>query len=102
MKTTALAIAAILAGLTTGVSAQTYQRPMYDRAAPDQECWNPRAGHFERVRPGETQNDLDFRRCRAVETRDQECWNPRANHYEAVRPGDVQDDLDFDRCRLVR
>jgi hypothetical protein len=30
------------------------------------ECWNPRAGHFERVRPGEYQGDLDFGRCRRV------------------------------------
>jgi hypothetical protein len=28
------------------------------------ECWNPRAGHFENVREGEYQNDLDFSRCR--------------------------------------
>jgi hypothetical protein len=28
------------------------------------ECWNPRAGHFENVREGEVQNDLDFSRCR--------------------------------------
>ena len=30
------------------------------------ECWNPRAGHFENVREGEVQNDLDFSRCRIV------------------------------------
>jgi hypothetical protein len=30
----------------------------------DWECWNPHAGHFEGVRPGEVQNDLDFSRCR--------------------------------------
>ena len=29
------------------------------------ECWNPRAGHFEDVREGERQNDLDFSRCRS-------------------------------------
>jgi len=28
------------------------------------ECWNPHAGHFEGVRPGERQDDLDFSRCR--------------------------------------
>ena len=28
------------------------------------ECWNPRARHFEGVRPGERQDDLDFSRCR--------------------------------------
>jgi hypothetical protein len=34
--------------------------------AAGEECWNPRAGHFEGVRPGEVQNDLDFSRCRAM------------------------------------
>jgi len=28
------------------------------------ECWNPHAGHFEGVRPGDRQDDLDFSRCR--------------------------------------
>lgn len=127
MKPLAIAAATILAGLATGASAQTYyDRPSYDRGydrervveTRDQECFNPRAGNFERVRPGETQNDLDFRRCHFVgyaipdrsEVRErreiremrQECWNPRARHYEEVRRGETQDDLDFDRCRLVR
>ena len=31
-----------------------------------QECWNPHARHFEAVRPGEVQNDLDFSRCRPI------------------------------------
>lgn len=77
------------------------------------ECWNPRARHYERVRPGERQDDLDFNRCRAVggggsygggyqNQREQECWNPRAGHYEGVRPGERQDDLDFSRCRPKR
>jgi len=30
----------------------------------DWECWNPHAGHFEGVRPGERQDDLDYARCR--------------------------------------
>ena len=30
------------------------------------ECWNPRAGHYEEVRSGEFQGDLDFGRCRVV------------------------------------
>lgn len=30
------------------------------------ECWNPRARHFEGVRDGERQDDLDFNRCRAI------------------------------------
>ena len=37
----------------------------YDRRGyAGDECWNPHAGHFERVRPGERQDDLDFSRCR--------------------------------------
>jgi hypothetical protein len=30
------------------------------------ECWNPRARHFEGVREGERQDDLDFSRCRVI------------------------------------
>ena len=30
----------------------------------DTECWNPRARHYEQVRPGEYQDDLDYSRCR--------------------------------------
>jgi len=88
---------ALLAWATVPAYAQ------YDRA---QECWNSRAGHFEGVRPGEVQNDLDFSRCRPggdyrASNRDvaRECWNPRAGHFEDVRPGERQDDLDFSRCR---
>jgi hypothetical protein len=33
------------------------------------ECWNPRAGHFERAREGEFQNDLDYGRCRPLDGR---------------------------------
>jgi hypothetical protein len=31
-----------------------------------QECWNGHARHFEAVRPGEVQDDLDFSRCRPM------------------------------------
>ena len=30
----------------------------------NQECWNPRARHYEGVRRDERQDDLDFSRCR--------------------------------------
>jgi hypothetical protein len=30
------------------------------------ECWNPRARHFENVREGEYQDDLDYSRCRVI------------------------------------
>lgn len=75
-----------------------------------EECWNPRAHHFEGVRPGERQDDLDFRVCRPKyvgqgrpdwHSQDRECWNPRARHFERVRDGERQDDLDFGRCRPV-
>lgn len=32
------------------------------------ECWNPRARHYEGVREGERQDDLDFSRCRGLRT----------------------------------
>ena len=126
MRITAIAAGALLAAAATGASAQVYYERTYDpyygnrtELRAGDECWNPRAGHFEAVRPGEVQNDLDFSRCRVAggrynerrysnreyarsyETR-QECWNPRAGHYEEVRQGEVQNDLDFGRCRTVR
>lgn len=130
MRTLAIAAATILAGLATSASAQTYYERPYDRAyaygddrvvidARPQECYNPRAGHFEAVRPGEYQGDLDMGNCRFIgyarddrrdyrerrewrEARREECWNPHARHYEEVRPGEVQDDLDYGRCRIFR
>lgn len=95
------------------VAAPAYAQ--YDRPT---ECWNPGAGHFEQVRPGEYQNDLDYGRCRVIneyrgERRtyresprvyyrsDQpvECWNPHARHFEELRPGETQNDLDTSTCR---
>ena len=127
MKLSAIAAGLVLATAAASASAQVYyertytydpyygQRQYYPTA--NDECWNPRAGHYEAVRPGEVQNDLDFSRCRqagnapayverryyreAVPAR-QECWNPRAGHYEAVRPGEYQGDLDMGRCRIYR
>jgi hypothetical protein len=44
-------------------------RQMYDDRVRNRwenvECWNPRARHYESVRPGERQDDLDFARCRS-------------------------------------
>lgn len=120
MKTLAIAVASILTAVATPAFAQVYYERSYAydpywAARADvgrSECWNPRAGHFESVRPGERQDDLDFSRCRIVgqrwvdrsdwrSTREQ-CWNPRAGHFEDVRLGERQDDLDFFRCRVVR
>jgi hypothetical protein len=129
MKKLALAAAGVVLAtcrserLRSGLlRADLHLRPVPGRSHRGDECWNPRAGHFEGVRPGEVQNDLDFSRCRAIgsrygyaynepryverrvyrESREgrQECWNPRAGHYEGVRPGEVQNDLDFSRCRI--
>ena len=134
MKKLALAAGVLLASVAATASAQVYVERVYtydpyprDRAG--DECWNPRAGHYEAVRPEEVQTDLDFSRCRPIgvssrwaerrmyrdyrgdyrgeyrgeyRERAQECWNPRAGHYEAVRPGEYQDDLDFSRCRIYR
>lgn len=126
MKTIAIAAGALLASVAASASAQVYYERSYAydpyRGAPrielraGDECWNPGAGHFEAVRPGEVQNDLDFSRCRAIggryydrgyerrvyrDTRE-ECWNPRAGHFEEVRRGEYQGDLDFGRCRMAR
>jgi hypothetical protein len=130
MKTLAIAAGLALFGAAATVHADYY---VYrDAPAPatvlsgNQECWNPHARHFERVRPGDYQPDLDFSRCRMIgETTyyepapapapgyyvervpapervvGDECWNSHARHYERVRPGEVQNDLDFSRCRRI-
>lgn len=119
MKTIAVALGTVATALATMASAQVYYHP-YARAElrdANSECWNPRAGHFEQVRPGEYQDDLDMSRCRAVGGYDyrydnrydnrvfrdsrEECWNHRARSFEQVRPGERQDDLDYSRCRLI-
>jgi hypothetical protein len=126
MKLSAIAAGLVLATAATGASAQVYYERTYSYdpywgartyyPTSRDECWNPGAGHYEAVRPGEVQNDLDFSRCRMIgsapayverrymysEPSRQECWNPRAGHYEAVRPGEYQGDLDFSRCRWYR
>ena len=47
-------------------SAYGYEPRGYNayREPVGEECWNPHARHFEAVRPGERQDDLDFSRCR--------------------------------------
>jgi len=127
MKLSAIAAGLVLATAAASASAQVYYERTYSydpylgartyHPTARDECWNPGAGHYEGVRPGEVQNDLDFSRCRAIgaaapayverryvyrEPARQECWNPRQGHYESVRPGEVQNDLDFSRCRLYR
>jgi hypothetical protein len=124
MKKLAIATGLILATVAASASAQVYWSRTYNApygASSNQECWNPRAGHFEQVRPGEYQGDLDFGRCRLiggayydryydnsryadrpVYRGREECWNPRAGPTEEVRRGDVQNDLDFSRCRVYR
>ena len=117
MKTIAIALGTAATALATMASAQIYYNPYprYDIPAAASECWNPRAGHFEQVRPGEYQDDLDMSRCRVIGAtydnryydnrvyRDarEECWNRHARTFETVRPGERQDDLDFSRCRLI-
>jgi hypothetical protein len=46
-----------------GYSRQ-YRDDRFSRRWDNAECWNPRARHYEEVRPGERQDDLDFSRCR--------------------------------------
>lgn len=123
MKTLAIAAGAMLLGAAATASADYYVYRTYPQTtvlSENQECWNPHAGHFEGVRPGDYQPDLDFSRCRMKGEgyyygdrgyyadryyadrgyRRQECWNPRAGHFERVRPGEYQGDLDFSRCRI--
>ena len=71
MKTVAIAVGSIFTALAPAAFAQYYSgdsyrdrdfrrdrefarviesRPLYDTVAARQECWNPRAGHFEEVR----------------------------------------------------
>jgi len=71
MKIQAIAAGVLLAAAAATASAQlyygsprTYYYEPYYSADSRQECWNPRARHFEEVRPGEVQNDLDYSRCR--------------------------------------
>lgn len=122
MKTLTLALASLVTAVAAPAFAQTYyyergygSDPYVVRGERAAECWNPRAGQFESVRPGEYQEDLDFGRCRVIghrwadrgdryayRTSREECWNPRARHFEEVRPNERQDDLDFSRCRVAR
>jgi hypothetical protein len=48
-----------------------------DGRGESRECWNPRARHFEGVREGERQDDLDFSRCRIVSERDDRYYRYR-------------------------
>jgi hypothetical protein len=52
-------------GYGYGSNAYGYRRDeRVSRRWDNTECWNPRARHYEAVRPGERQDDLDFNRCR--------------------------------------
>jgi hypothetical protein len=66
-------IAALCACAAAPAYAQYYDRPT--------ECWNPGAGHFEQVRPGEYQNDLDFNRCRVIGDRRADRYYRDADRY---------------------
>ena len=78
MKRLALAAGAVIATVSASAFAQVYYTrphtydPYLNSRTANQECWNPRARHYEGVRPGETQNDLDFSRCRAIGERNYE------------------------------
>lgn len=112
MKSIAIAVGSIVAAVAVTAVAQPNYRDSPPYRGSGLECWNPRAGHFEKVRPAERQDDLDFGRCRSAggdvrymrewRSGGYECWNPRADHFEDVRQGEHQDDLDFSRCRPVR
>jgi hypothetical protein len=46
-------------------NAYGFQRDYRRDRREGMECWNPRARHYEEVRSGERQDDLDFTRCRS-------------------------------------
>lgn len=126
MKAFAITMGAVLAVAAASASADAYygSRGYYSPEPTlnsNLECWNPHARHFEQVRPGERQDDLDKGNCRNMAvayepvpmapapapayyydrraSSGDECWNPHAGHFEQVRPGERQNDLDFSRCR---
>lgn len=118
MRTIAMAVGSMIVAASAVAFAQgSHSRDLGNGVFiaandPQRECWNQGAGHYEAVRPGERQNDLDFNKCRFVgegprdvnrwKSGGEECWNPHANHFEGVRSGERQDDLDFSRCRGIR
>jgi hypothetical protein len=64
-----LAIAAglLLFGAAAGAHADYYvYRDVPAWTNENSECWNPHARHFEQVRPGGYQGDLDYSRCRVL------------------------------------
>jgi hypothetical protein len=93
MKKTLSVIAVTAFAAAASVASAQWGR-QYDPAWPDrnpdwrggQECWNPRAGHFEAVRPGEVQNDLDFGNCRGAPAYGNNYYVVPADRY--VAPAD--------------
>ncbi len=49
---------------TYGTPRREWRDDRFQRRYDNAECWNPRARHYEEVRRGERQDDLDFSRCR--------------------------------------
>lgn len=137
MKTLIMAVASACTALAPAAFAQTYDRydrydrydhnrdsarvvastPVYDAAATREECWNPRAGHYEERRDSSGHgNTLGGTAAGAViggVIGHQ--FNDRAGtalgaiaggalgHQIAKDRGgnEVQDDLDYSRCRTV-
>jgi len=140
MKKTAIAVAALFTALAPAAFAQyqpSYQsdreyrdrdyrenrtarvlesRPVYENVAAGQECWNPRAGHFEEVRP---ENHTRIGKGAAIGAVaggviGHQTDSNIGTGVGAVLGGiighqierrnnenDKQDDLDFSRCRTV-
>jgi uncharacterized protein YcfJ len=138
MKKIAIAVGSILTAAAPVVLAQYYtpdyrdrdyrdrddrsarvleSRPIYDSVAARDECWNPRAGHFEEVRPqnrtrvgkgaaaGAVVGGVighQFGDSGTAQTLGGAVLGGIIGHQiERRNDDDRQDDLDFSRCRTV-
>ena len=135
MKTLAMAIGSICTALAPAAFAQYYSRdyrdrddrfarviesrPVYNSALAKQECWNPRAGHFEEVREenktkigkgaaigaiagGVAGHQLGSGRGNDAATIGGAILGGILGHQlERRNDENPQDDLDYSRCRSV-
>jgi uncharacterized protein YcfJ len=138
MKTVALAVGSLFTALAPAAFAQYYSgdnyrdrdrdyrretarviesRPLYENtAAGNQECWNPRAGHFEEVRP---ENKTRIGKGAAIGALAGGVLGHQVDSGGGTAAGavlggilghqlerradrnDAQDDLDYSRCRTL-
>ena len=107
MKKLAIAIGSICTALAPVALGQYYgdryrdsarvieSRPVYEASNARQECWNPRAGHYEEVR-GQEKTDIGKGAAIGAVT-----GGVIGHQVERHRDRDEQSDLDRSRCRVV-